>query len=134
MAFAQVGALRLNTGRGVISFIGRDTEYVIAEAGRTLSPQSDYRHTEGDQLWFGEGPLPTGSGLGLAVMNILTDRSHHTPQNVIVGDLRQDERFSQLPMVTGPPFARFLVSLPLRTPAGYPIGTTLAKIFSLSHY
>lgn len=93
-AFAQIGALRLHAQRGVISLIGRDTEYIIAEAGKTLSLQSDYRHTDGDRLWHGVGPLPSDVGLGVVVMRILTARSDRPLRNVVVGDLTKDDRFS----------------------------------------
>ncbi|KFX91320.1 hypothetical protein O988_07800, partial [Pseudogymnoascus sp. VKM F-3808] len=121
-AFAQLGALRLNTKRAVISLVGRDTEYVIAEASRTLSLQDDNRHHEGDQLLHGVGPLPSNELMGLVLMDLLGGTSRPALPYLVVGDLSKDERFCQLPVVIAAPFARFLACLPLRTAAGYVIG------------
>lgn len=41
----------------------------------------------------------------------------------IVADTHTDARFRALPMVVGPPYVRSYVGVPLRTPAGYRIGT-----------
>lgn len=122
-AFAQLGALRLNTKRVVISLVGRDTEYIIAEASRTLSLQDDNRHHEGDQLWHGVGPLQSSALMGLVLMDLLAGISQPPLPHLIISDLSKDERFCQLPTVIAAPFARFLACLPLRTAAGYVIGT-----------
>ena len=45
-AFAQLGALRLNAQRCIISLISKDQEVVLAESTRTLSLQSDLVHIE----------------------------------------------------------------------------------------
>ncbi|KFY43367.1 hypothetical protein V494_02016 [Pseudogymnoascus sp. VKM F-4513 (FW-928)] len=122
IAFAQLGALRLNAKRVVISLVGRDTEYIIAEASKTLSLQDDNRHHDGDQLWHGVGPLQGNALMGLVLMGLLGGTSQPALPHLIVSDLVKDERFCQLPIVCAAPFARFLACLPLRTAAGYVIG------------
>jgi GAF domain-containing protein len=124
-AFAQLGALRLNAKRSVISLVGKDTEYVIAEAGRTLSLQDDSRHDEGDHLWHGVGALQSKAAVGLIVMNHLSGVSQPAIPYLIINDLSKDEQFKRLPIVTEVPFARFLACLPLRTAAGFVIGMSV---------
>lgn len=41
----------------------------------------------------------------------------------IVPDTHADARFRTLPLVVGPPYVRSYIGIPLRTPAGYRIGT-----------
>ncbi len=41
----------------------------------------------------------------------------------IVADTHADPRFRTLPLVVGPPYVRSYIGIPLRTPAGYRIGT-----------
>jgi hypothetical protein len=41
-------------------------------------------------------------------------------------DLTTDDRFNTLPFVTGPPFFRYYVGVPLRTKRGIPIGSLFA--------
>lgn len=59
-AFAQLGALRLNARRGIISLSSKDTEYILAEAGKTLSLQRD--DDKDDYLWHGVGALDKNQG------------------------------------------------------------------------
>ena len=44
-------------------------------------------------------------------------------KEMIVGDARDDKRFSDNPNVTGEPFVRFYAGVPLTSPEGYTIGT-----------
>lgn len=61
-ALAQLGALRLNVKRCMISLFDRSTQYVIAEATQTLSLQNDSVHEAGDGLWMGVGEIPKDDG------------------------------------------------------------------------
>ena len=42
---------------------------------------------------------------------------------LVVNDLTKDERFAHLPIVTGPPHARFYCGMPLINPQGYALGS-----------
>lgn len=68
-AFAQLGALRLNCRRGVVTLIDSRTQYVLAEATRTLSLMDDQRHDPGDELWLGNSRLPRGQGMSEDALN-----------------------------------------------------------------
>lgn len=48
---------------------------------------------------------------------------------LVVPDMTRDERFSQLPYVTGPPHTRFYAGMPLINPEGYAIGTLCVADF-----
>lgn len=99
---------------------------MLAEASKTLSLQDDTTHDNGDQLWHGEGALPTRTEIGAMLIKILTGGVHGPLEDAVshieVNDLREDERFKDLPIVISKPFARSLVCLPLRSARGYIIG------------
>lgn len=122
-AFAQLGALRLNTKRSIISLVGPHTEYILAEASRTISLLDDTRHNIDDGLWHGVGAMNSKGCLGGVLIDLLIDRSGEVENYVVVEDLALDERFCDLPIVVDAPHARFLACFPLKTPAGYTIGT-----------
>ena len=122
-AFAQLGALRLNAARCIINLVGRKTEYVLAEASKTLSLQDDNIHSEGDQLWFGSGALKARSQIGTILIHLMAGPEHQSVSHISVNDLQQDDRFKDVTLVTEIPFARSLICLPLRTARGYVIGT-----------
>jgi GAF domain-containing protein len=103
--------------------VGRDTEYVIAEAGKTLSLQDDHRHDKGDELWHGVGALQSKAAIGLVVMDLLAGVYPNATSHLVVNDLQKDDNFTHHPLVKDEPFARFLACFPLQTPAGFVIGT-----------
>lgn len=121
-AFAQLGALRLNAKRASISLVGRNTEYILAEAGRSLSLQDDSRHGLDDALWHGVGTLESKVTIGSVVMEALANTPSDSETYLIVNDLTQDDRFTKLPCVVEAPFARFLACFPLTTQSGCMIG------------
>ena len=112
-AFAQLGALRLNAKRGLITFSSRDTEYILAESGQTISLQKD--DDEKDRLWHGAGALKRNKGIGQELVKTFCD-PNTAPPYVVINDLTKDEAFKDKCIVTGHPFVRFLAAVPLRTP------------------
>jgi len=52
-AFVQLGALRFQAKRGLITLSSRDTEYIVAESGVQLGLQQD--DDSKDPLWHGTG-------------------------------------------------------------------------------
>ncbi|KIW65365.1 hypothetical protein PV04_07631 [Phialophora macrospora] len=68
-SFAQLGCLRLNVKRCVVTLLGTTRQYIIAEATRTLSLLSDAQHGEGDELWFGNSFIERGGGISADAMD-----------------------------------------------------------------
>jgi hypothetical protein len=125
-AFAQLGALRLNAKRAVISLCTRNTEYIIAEARKTLSLQEDSRHDKNDGLWQGVGEVHDKTSITLALFKSFYNTSPNqiaVAPYVVVKDLSQDDRFKDQAFVKGAPFDRFIACFPLRTPLGFVIST-----------
>lgn len=56
----------------------------------------------------------------------LCARAVDSDEPFIVADTHADPRFRMLPLVAGPPYVRSYIGVPLRTPAGYRIGTLCA--------
>ncbi|MCI5074635.1 sensor domain-containing diguanylate cyclase [Oricola sp.] len=94
-----VGLIRqvLQVPMCAISLIDRQRQWFKARSG-LVSPQTERRHS------------------------ICT---HTIQQNVpfVVQDTLADDRFSELPSVTGDPFVRSYVGIPLRMPDGYNVGS-----------
>lgn len=119
-AFAQLGALRLNAKRGLITLSTTNTEYILAEAGQRLSLQKD--DDEEDKLWHGAGILMHQNGMGPAIADMFS--APEAPDYIYVGDLLADDRYKNKPKVAGPPFLRAIACVPLKTPLhGIVIGT-----------
>jgi GAF domain-containing protein len=112
-AFAQLGALRLNARRGLITLSSRDTEYILAEASRSISLQQD--DDKEDRLWHGAGFLKKNRGLGSDLVKLFCNPETATSY-VMINDLTKDDIFKDKCVVVGPPFVRALASVPLISP------------------
>ncbi|CAI7570877.1 unnamed protein product [Penicillium palitans] len=127
-AFAQLGVLRLKAQRALISLFGRDQQYVLAEATQTLSLQDHTVENDRDALWLGCCVVPKEDGICQQVA-FLPKLKPQEDKNVakgdiyIVPDLREDDRFNHLKMVTGSPKARFYAGAPIISPKGITIGS-----------
>ncbi|KAL2839324.1 hypothetical protein BJX68DRAFT_258908 [Aspergillus pseudodeflectus] len=131
-ALAQLGALRLNVQRCMISLFDRRTQYILAEATRTLSLQDDRVHLDGDALWLGSSVIPKVEGICHFVCDdtklnagkesdndrICTDR--HCA--FVIPDLTKDDRFNQRQYVVNAPHLRFYAGVPIRSRRGIAIG------------
>ncbi|KAG8625815.1 hypothetical protein KVT40_006216 [Elsinoe batatas] len=135
-AFAQLGALRLNADRCLVTLFSKDHEFVLAEATRTLSLQSDATHDTTDGLWIGTASYARSEGLSNLVLPfwstaqarrppVSTEGYYHiqskTAHSLIVNDVRHNEEYASLfPRFNSK--VRFLCSVPLRSLRGYVIG------------
>lgn len=127
-AFAQLGALRLDSKRCMISLFDRSHQYIIAEATRTLSLQSDEVHARGDALWLGVTVVPKDSGVCKLVVDLPMVQSGfggtaNSNGACIIPDLSKDERFKDKDFVTQEPFARFYAGVPILSCKGASIGS-----------
>ena len=116
-AFAQLGALRLNAKRGLITLSTRESEYMIAEAGKTLSIQGD--DDEQDRLWHGVAEMKC-KGLGEDLVKLFCDAN--APQYAVFNDVTKADLLKDRKVVKESPFVRFITCVPLRTPGGLVIG------------
>ncbi|KAG9189069.1 hypothetical protein G6011_05937 [Alternaria panax] len=128
-AFAQLGALRLNARRCLISFFDRTDCFLLAEATRTLSLQTGEPEFEDDRLCFGTTIFPKEQSLCNYTVNLAPKYSNlplDDPSDLpslVVSDLSKDRRFCDFPFVKGAPYSRFYAGVPIRSPSGHSIGT-----------
>ncbi|KAJ5836203.1 CheY-like superfamily [Penicillium robsamsonii] len=127
-AFAQLGVLRLKAQRALISLFGRDQHYILAEATQTLSLQDHTVENDRDALWLGCCVVPKEKGICQRVASLPQikpeDDKHVTKEGIyMVPDLREDDRFNKLNMVTGSPKARFYAGAPIISSKGITIGS-----------
>lgn len=127
-AFAQLGVLRLKAQRALISLFGRDQQYVLAEATQTLSLQDHTVENDRDALWLGCCVVPKEDGICQQVASLpklkpQEDKNVAKGDIYMVPDLREDDRFNHLKMVTGSPKARFYAGAPIISPKGITIGS-----------
>ncbi|KAG9240179.1 hypothetical protein BJ878DRAFT_527708 [Calycina marina] len=129
-AYAQLGALRCNAKRGMVSVVDATHQYIIAESTKSLSLQHGKALDPKDQLWFGLRAIPRHLGICAAALgdftviesndSPLSDSRHN--YKYVIEDLEKDVRFEHQPFVRGAPFLRFYAGVPIRSPAGYLIG------------
>lgn len=121
-AFAQLGTLRLDAQRALISLFGRREQHVLTEATRTLSLQDDANHDSRDELWIGSCTMSYDRSLCKSVMGPTPNAPTTTNRVFVVPDLTQDDDFKAHPDVTSFPNIRFLASSPIVSPKGIVIG------------
>ncbi|CAG8971470.1 hypothetical protein HYALB_00002054 [Hymenoscyphus albidus] len=115
-AFAQLGALRLNAKRGIITLSHGHTEFLLAESGQALSLQRD--DDDGDKLWHGVGAFACPSETHSTIGSELVDHFCRTEDEYTVNtDLTKDDRYKNNCVVNGEPHVRFLAAVPLRAPS-----------------
>jgi len=132
-AFAQLATLKLNCQRAFIGIIDHRTHHVIAEATRTISLQSEDHHAEGDALYCGLQALPIHWGICPSTIHVFSDPDSEyglsTPNitanttRYIIRDLEVEESYKHRPYVAGKPFMRFYAEVPVKSPAGFVIGS-----------
>lgn len=121
-AFAQLGALRLNARRCLISFFDRRNCYILAEATRTISLHTGQPEFNDDGLCWGNTIFPKEHSICHYTVNLPTENGQGVP-SLIVNDLTLDRRFQNFPSVVGSANTRFYAGVPIRSPLGHTIGT-----------
>lgn len=91
-AFAQLGALRLNTKRGVITLSNSHAEFMLAESGQALSLQRD--DDENDKLWHGVGTFKCPSNTHTTVGSELVNHFCETEDEyIVINDLTKHDSY-----------------------------------------
>ncbi|KAL6229567.1 hypothetical protein BDW75DRAFT_224931 [Aspergillus navahoensis] len=125
-ALAQLGALRLNAQRCMISLFDRRTQYILTEATRTLSLQDDRVHVDGDALWLGSSVIPKEDGICHLVCQESSLNARQCDSDaacaLVVPDLTKDDRFNKRQYVVKAPHLRFFAGVPIRSRRGIAIG------------
>ncbi|KAI1629681.1 sensor histidine kinase/response regulator [Exophiala viscosa] len=125
-AFAQLGCLRLNARRGIITLLDSTRQYIIAEATQSLSLLSDAQHIDGDELWFGNSFIERGEGVSGDAMfpekytAHAQDGSSYSAPALVVNDLAKDERYKTRGYAGNG--VSFYCGVPITTSRGYVIG------------
>ncbi|KAF7714153.1 Signal transduction histidine kinase-related protein [Penicillium ucsense] len=123
-AFAQLGALRLDAKRVIISLFGRHEQYILTEATRTLSLRDETDHDARDELWVGACTMSYDRSLCASMANTPSSVSR-SPAKIpvsVIPDLSLDEMYHSHPDVSNYPSIRFLASAPIFSPRGVVIG------------
>ncbi|RDW78986.1 hybrid sensor histidine kinase/response regulator [Aspergillus mulundensis] len=121
-AFAQLGALRLNAQRAMISLFGRHEQFILSEATRTLSLQDDDNFINQDELWLGACTMAYSRSFCMTVADAPASVKPPADRVRVVADLTQDEAYRNHPDVTGYPNIRFLACASIISPKGIVIG------------
>lgn len=137
-AFAQLAALRIGVRRAFVTIVTRQTEYVLVEATRTMSLQSDIVVDPADSSWLGTSSFTRTDGINdLAIdgwrkarslRDLPSEPSHYYTEKLaahwcLYSDAKHDSTASQRAFVQRAALPRFFFSVPLRDPDGAVIGT-----------
>lgn len=132
-SFAELGALRLNATRAMISLFDSKYQYVIAEATHSMALTPNTKPPESqrgdiDQLLLCGTAIPRSSGiceLILPVSDHLDERHPSGPHQLpvtVIPDLSADPRTSQRAFCLNTPQCRFYAGVPIRSQRGIHIG------------
>jgi signal transduction histidine kinase/ActR/RegA family two-component response regulator len=133
-SMAQSGALKLHCDRAFISLLGTDTQYIIAEATRSISLRQTNRYkTPQDALFLGVQALHKSYGVCPNTVSVFTDATGNTAVDTpmvlantsryIIRDFRELESYRDRPYVVGFPHMRSYAEVPLRSTNGRVIGS-----------
>lgn len=126
VAFAQLGSLRLNAKRGLVTLITTSTSYILAEATQTVSLLPGGQYADGDELWFGTASIPRSQGISEQVLDAQPytaqspDGQEYTTPAVVIEDVTQDPRFSNKGYAGGG--VSFYAGVPIVSQNGFTIG------------
>jgi hypothetical protein len=137
-AFAQLAALRLSVRRAFITIISSNTEYVLVEATRTMSLQSDVVADPKDESWLGTSSFARADGINdlsldgwrkaRRLREIVQDEDHYYTEGAtehwhIISDINSRSDLAQRPYVQRARSPRFYFAIPLRDAEGTVIGS-----------
>ncbi|POS86135.1 hypothetical protein EPUL_002320 [Erysiphe pulchra] len=120
--FCQLTAWRMDFQRAMISLIDAEIQYFVAESTRSLDLSNNNVHAPGDGLWLGCSSVTKAGRLCESTIAVAATKGDRYP-HFIVDDLSKDERFNKLPFVSGAPFLKRYIGVPLITKRGIPIGS-----------
>lgn len=128
MSFALLTANLLSCKRSMISLIDHERIYIIAESTRTLSVTIPHTHAPGDDLWLGGClSIPREGGLCERTVSLLAPSEIDDGEDGMmifeVPDLTKEPVYQNEDYVTGWPDMKFYAGVPLRTRAGFSIGS-----------
>ncbi|KAG9963013.1 hypothetical protein KCU61_g4109, partial [Aureobasidium melanogenum] len=133
-AVTQNGALRMNCDRSFVSLIDSSTQYILAEATRSISirDSTNYAHPQ-DALFLGVQNLNKEYGICPQSVAIFTDRTgrravdtHDVVANTtryVIRDLREMDQYKHCPYVVGFPHMVSYAEVPVKSASGHILGT-----------
>ncbi|KAJ6031679.1 hypothetical protein N7540_002411 [Penicillium herquei] len=121
ISFAQLGTLRFNAKRTLISLFGRNAQFVLAEATRDVSLHDDGSDKAHQGLWIGCCTMSYERSLCKTIM-AQSQTTGDIPAPLVVSDLSQVEEFKDHPDVQNKPHLRFMACSPIVSPKGILIG------------
>ncbi|CAG8410211.1 unnamed protein product [Penicillium salamii] len=121
-SFAQLAALRLNAQRAFITILNHDFQFVLAEATKTTNIGNSKLSAEGDGLFVGTSTLTKSWNICQETVTPSADQQHGNHPFFVINDLEKEERFRELPFVTGEPRSRFYAGVPLTSGSDINLG------------
>ncbi|KAL3295027.1 hsp90-like protein [Colletotrichum asianum] len=129
-AFAELGVLRLNGTRALISLFDSKYQYIVAEAtpSLTLTPNVKLDASDEEQLFLSGTAVPRSAGIcEIALAVPLSPVTEDVPNEgelpvTVIPDMATDPRAAQRPFCRHAPQNRFYAGVPIRTHRGINIG------------
>ncbi|KAJ6006414.1 hypothetical protein N7451_004358 [Penicillium sp. IBT 35674x] len=132
-ALAQLGVYRLGCNRSFVSIIDRDSQFIIAEATKSVSLRITDQHLPDDGVYLGARRLDLQWGVCPHTIRLFTsqdlsyaiDTANITANQTryIIRDFRKEDCFKDRPYVREWPHMRFYAEVPLFSPSGYVLGS-----------
>ncbi|KAJ0359270.1 hypothetical protein COL154_008414 [Colletotrichum chrysophilum] len=129
-AFAELGVLRLNGTRALISLFDSKYQYIVAEAtpSLALTPNVKLDASDVEQLFLSGTAVPRSAGIcEIALAVPLSPVTEDVPNEselpvTVIPDMATDPRAAQRPFCRHAPQNRFYAGVPIRTHRGINIG------------
>jgi GAF domain-containing protein len=124
---------RLGCNRSFVSIIDRDSQFIIAEATKSVSLRITDQHLPDDGIYLGARRLDLEWGVCPHTIRLFTsqdlsyaiDTTNITANQTryIIRDFRKEDCFKDRPYVREWPHMRFYAEVPLFSPSGYVLGS-----------